>query len=303
MVVLMRPGKWLPLLAACAVFGSTGSSPFGQERQVVSILAERFTFAPSKITVPVGVTLELRVRSNDTAHGFHIVGQGVNVAVPKRRRGEAVVLFDAAQPGRYRFECSRMCGADAYRNEMGITNDVFPTELTFDLTDEQIRRCDAVTDPEDIPAPGTRRRGIDNFEAFMRLLAPPARGPLSEQVALGRRAFESSGCAACHVPALATGASANALFDRRPVPLFSDLLLHDIGTGDGIAQAGAGPDEIRTPALWGLRHRRPLLHDGSAPTLLEAVLRHDNESRGARSRLLALSDGELAALMAFLESL
>ena len=192
---------------------------------------------------------------------------------------------------------------DAYRNEMGITNDLFPLELTFDLTDEQLRRCDEIPEPEDIPAPGTGRRGIDNFEAFMRLLAPPARGAVGPRAARGRQVFEATGCAACHVPALATGPSANPLFDRRPVPLFSDLLLHDVGTGDGIAQAAAGPGEIRTPALWGLRHRRPLLHDGSAPTLLDALVRHGNEARRARARLLALADGELAALMAFLESL
>ena len=107
----MRAGMWLPLLSACALLGFTGSRSFGQERQVVSILAERFTFSPSEIRVPAGVTLELRVRSNDTMHGFRIVGKGVNIAVPKRRQGEAVVLFDAVRPGRYRFECSRLCGA------------------------------------------------------------------------------------------------------------------------------------------------------------------------------------------------
>ena len=107
----MRAGMWLPLLAACALLGLSGSRSFGQERQVVSILAERFTFSPSEIRVPAGVTLELRVRSNDTMHGFRIVGKGVNIAVPKRRQGEAAVLFDAVRPGRYRFECSRLCGA------------------------------------------------------------------------------------------------------------------------------------------------------------------------------------------------
>jgi CxxC motif-containing protein (DUF1111 family) len=64
------------------------------------------------------------------------------------------------------------------------------------------------------------------------------------------------------------------LFDRRIVPAFSDLLLHDAGTGDGIPQASALPEEIRTPSLWGLRVRRPLLHDGSASTPDEAVRRH-----------------------------
>ncbi len=91
--------------------GLSGSRSFGQERIVVSVVAERFTFTPSEIRVPAGSMLELRVRSEDTMHGFRIVGHEVNVAVPKRRQGEAVVLFDAATAGRYRFECSRLCGA------------------------------------------------------------------------------------------------------------------------------------------------------------------------------------------------
>ena len=192
---------------------------------------------------------------------------------------------------------------DAYRNEMGITNDLFPDELTFDLTELQLRLCDPLPDPEDVPEPRTGRRGIDNFESFMRLLAPPARGAVTDRAARGRQVFESIGCAACHVPALATGPSLSPVFDRRPVPLFSDLLLHDVGTGDGIAQAAAMPNEIRTPALWGLRHRRPLLHDGSAATILEAVVRHGGEAQAARDGLIGLLAADLAALMAFLESL
>src|SRR5437867_923277 len=82
---------------------------------------------------------------------------------------------------------------------------------------------------------------------------PMARGPIDAVVRDGERIFGAIGCAACHVPALTTGPSSNPLFNRRAVPLFSDLLLHDIGTGDGIPQAVAKPEEIRTPALWGLR--------------------------------------------------
>ena len=70
-------------------------------------------------------------------------------------------------------------GADAYRNEMGITNDLFPEELTFNLSDEQLRECDPIPDPEDIPEPGTGLRGIDNFESFMKFLAPLPRGPIT----------------------------------------------------------------------------------------------------------------------------
>ena len=97
------------VLALATVSGSRWAG--AQERQVVEIVAERFIFTPSEIRVPVGTTLELRVRSDDTMHGFLIVGVNVNVAVPKRRQGEAVVLFEATEVGRYRFECSRLCGA------------------------------------------------------------------------------------------------------------------------------------------------------------------------------------------------
>ena len=192
---------------------------------------------------------------------------------------------------------------DAYRNEMGITNDLFPEELTFNLSEAQLLDCDPIAEPEDIPELGTGLRGIDNFEAFMKFLGPPPRGPVTPDVLAGEEVFRAVGCATCHTPTLTTGSNPNPLFDRRAVPLFSDLLLHDIGTGDGIRQADGEPDEIRTPALWGLRFRRPLLHDGSAATLTQALLRHDREARSTMRRLGRLPPKAQAELMAFLESL
>jgi heme/copper-type cytochrome/quinol oxidase subunit 2 len=93
-----------------------------QERQVVQIVAERFTFTPSRIEVPVGTTVEIHIRSEDTNHGFHLVG-GENVIIPKRRQGEAVVVFEADEPGTYRFECSKLCGAghNFMRGEIIVT--------------------------------------------------------------------------------------------------------------------------------------------------------------------------------------
>jgi CxxC motif-containing protein (DUF1111 family) len=87
------------------------------------------------------------------------------------------------------------------------------------------------------------------------------------------------------------------------VPLFSDLLLHDIGTGDDIPQGAAEPGEIRTPSLWGLRVRRPLLHDGSASTAEEAIGRHRGEAEQVRRRFEQLAPLQRANLLAFLNSL
>jgi CxxC motif-containing protein (DUF1111 family) len=166
-----------------------------------------------------------------------------------------------------------------------------------------MKLCDVSPDPEDRPDPRTRRRGIDNFASFMRLLAPIARQATNDETRAGELVFTAIGCAACHVPALRTGASSNPLFHQKTVPLFSDLLLHDVGTGDGIRQAAAAPAEIRTPALWGLRLRRPLLHDGSAATIEQAIRRHAGEAELARKGFDRLSDADRALLLTFLRSL
>ena len=88
-----------------------GLVPQPPARRVIRIAAERFTFTPSQVVVSVGEDVEFHLTSDDTAHGFRIVGAGVNVTIPKRGRKALVVPFQATEAGRYTFECSRMCGA------------------------------------------------------------------------------------------------------------------------------------------------------------------------------------------------
>lgn len=226
-------------------------------------------------------------------------------------RGRAALVRDVAsgqlRVGRFGWKAQHATleafAGDAYRNEMGITNELFPTEMALGVSAERMRLCDPIPDPEDLPDPRTGLSGVDNFAAFMRFLAPPSRAAVNDVTAVGEGVFTAIGCAACHVPTLRTGPSDNPLFDRQPVPLYSDLLLHDIGTGDGIAQAEAAPNEIRTPALWGLRFRRALLHDGSAGSVREAIERHAAEAASAREAFRMLDDGSRAALLNFLASL
>ena len=225
--------------------------------------------------------------------------------------GRAAIVVDRAtgerSVGRFGWKAQHATllsfAADAYRNEMGITNDLFQQESAYGISHDQMRLCDRIPDPEDIRDPRSGRRGIDNFASFMKFLAPLGRGPMDETTRTGEQVFAAIGCASCHTPTLTTGPSANPLFDRRAVPLFSDLLLHDVGTGDGIPQAAAAPEEIRTPALWGLRFRRPLLHDGSAATVDEAIRRHGVEADLARRGFEQASEADRAALIAFLKSL
>ena len=192
---------------------------------------------------------------------------------------------------------------DAYRNEMGITNDLFPEEVALGVSPEQLKLCSPKRGIEDKRDRATGLRGIDKFEKFMKFLAPVGRGPVDDEVRAGEFRFKAIGCGSCHVPVLLTGNNSNPVFDRKPVPLYSDLLLHDVGTGDGIEQSGAKGSEIRTPALWGLRFRRPLLHDGSAATAADAILAHGNEAAKVTERSRLLTPPEQLQLLAFLGSL
>jgi cytochrome c oxidase subunit 2 len=110
-VMVLAEAIALPFgISAQARLGAGATSQAGEETRTIHIAAERFTFTPSEIRVKAGTRLEIRLESDDTAHGFHIVGTDVDIELPKRGRGAATVTFQP-QPGRYTFECSRVCGA------------------------------------------------------------------------------------------------------------------------------------------------------------------------------------------------
>jgi CxxC motif-containing protein (DUF1111 family) len=194
-------------------------------------------------------------------------------------------------------------GAEAYRNEMGITSDLFLNEMCPAGDCEPLELIDAVADPEDGPDPSTGLRGIDNFANFMRLLGPPPRGAENDRTRSGEELFEEVQCSACHVPTLQTGSSPFEALSNRTFSPFGDFLLHDVGTGDGIQDGDAGPTEIRTAPLWGVAARAPYLHDGSAATIEAAILRHRVEAEDSRTLFEALTTEEREALLAFLRSL
>ena len=182
---------------------------------------------------------------------------------------------------------------DAYVNEMGITTPMFPDENAPNGDMEKLAACDILAEPED--------DGFDLvlFSNFMRLLAPPPRADGSQR---GQQIFAQIGCAVCHYSGYRAESPIRAI-DGRVVASFSDLLLHDAGTGDGITQGEAQGHELRTAPLWGLSVSGPYLHDGSARTIEEAILRHANQAARARNSFQALSPMDKEELLEFLGSI
>lgn len=86
---------------------------------------------------------------------------------------------------------------------------------------------------------------------------------------------------------------------------FSDFLLHDIGTGDGIVQTGPQDtaNKLRTEPLWGLRMRPRFMHDLRSLTLQNAIERHQGEAEHVTRGFQRLSEPEKRELIGFLDTL
>ncbi len=231
---------------------------------------------------------------------------------PDNVRGRAAVVDDVAsgqkRVGRFGWKAQQATllsfAGDAYLNEMGITSRLFPVENAPNGDTTRLARFDAFLDPEDEVDPVTEKSDIDLAADFMRLLAPPPRLAATPSSRQGEALFGQIGCAVCHVPVMRTGPSLVAALADKPVELYSDLLLHDMGRlGDGIGQSDAGIRDMKTAPLWGLRASAPYLHDGRAATVDQAVRGHDGEAAMARDRYQRLLPSQRRQLLDFLDTL
>jgi CxxC motif-containing protein (DUF1111 family) len=294
-----------------------------------SILNDRAVVPEAQEHIPVTENIRaLRAALNTLGDGFvesiaDSTLQSIAAQQPQlsggRIRGEAiqVPLFEAPHQTRVgRFGWKDQHGsllsfiADAYLNEMGVTNRLRPHDTTT------IGKVTA--DPEDTPD-SLGLADIDHFAAFIRgTKVPPRDSNLAATASAlsGEQLFAGIGCAACHVTTLTT-APAGTVVDggmfvvpdalgNKIIHPFSDFLLHDIETGDGIVQT-AGLQEtankLRTAPLWGLRMRPRYMHDLLSPTLENAIERHRGEAEHVSRRFRELSPAEKQDLVTFLNSL
>jgi hypothetical protein len=170
---------------------------------------------------------------------------------------------------------------------MGITNPEFRTRAVREET--VTRRPQLMKELNDDGS------GVEAFANFMTFPAPPPRGQITAQAALGELVFRSIGCAGCHRPDLRTGPNPVAALNKVTFHPYSDFLLHDMGSlGDGITQNNATGRLMRTAPLWGLRKITTYLHDGRATAVTDAILAHAGQGQKARDRFAALSNHQKA---------
>jgi CxxC motif-containing protein (DUF1111 family) len=193
--------------------------------------------------------------------------------------------------------------SDAYLNEMGISNRMSPNQ------DDVTHQCDTVPDPEDVD------NDIDTFTRFIQATKAPPRDTALAATAdaqAGSQLFDQIGCSTCHVSTIVTdppgsvkdGPVPDCLANKIIHP-FSDFLLHDIGTGDGIVQTGdqSTRNKLRTAPLWGLRTHTVFMHDGGSSTISDAIQRHSGQAGTVTTHFNNMSATKKQQLLTFLNSL
>jgi CxxC motif-containing protein (DUF1111 family) len=202
--------------------------------------------------------------------------------------------------------------ADAYLNEIGITNRLLLTENTSMGVNVARLPFDQVPGNEDPD------NDIDEFAAFMRASKVPPRdtalAATSDAIA-GSQLFDAIGCNVCHTRSITTSPAGTlingnafavpAALGNKVIHPFSDFALHDIGTGDGIVQNGGQStrNKLRTMPLWGVRTHDRHMHDGASLTFNESILRHAGEATGVTNTYRGLSLAQRNQIIAFLQSL
>jgi CxxC motif-containing protein (DUF1111 family) len=148
---------------------------------------------------------------------------------------------------------------------------------------------------------------------YLRTLKAPI--PRSEErnpVIRGKTVFTEIQCGSCHTPEWTTPISDVAALSNKTFYPYTDLLLHDMGTGldDGATEGSAETYEWRTAPLWGLGLAPNsqggsffLMHDGRARSIEEAIMLHGGEAESSKNQFIALSETDKEAIIKFLQSL
>jgi CxxC motif-containing protein (DUF1111 family) len=268
-----------------------------------------------------------RISTNTLGDGFvECISNETLLAIRDRQpaslRGDAVMVpvlegDGAPRIGRFGWKSQHASlesfSADAYLNEMGITSPLFPEENSSSGRNVSFGTpYDPVADPED--------DGVDVtvFANFMRATKAPSRGRITSDVQRGEQLFNQVGCNTCHVGTIQTarpGTRINggaftvpAALGNKLIHPYSDFLVHDIGTGDGVPilptpEYAFTTNKMRTAPLWALRTRNRLMHDGLSYTKQEAIARHAGQASAVTTRYNALSTADRNRVLAFLDSL
>lgn len=192
----------------------------------------------------------------------------------------------------------------AYNQDIGITSSFLPNNPVNPLDG---------THPVPSGGPEVSDENVNAVVFYLQTLkAPVQRNQDDSEVLLGKNIFIQAGCEKCHKQTLKTGYSPVDALSNKEFHPYTDLLLHDMGSGldDGYTEGNALTYEWRTPPLWGLGLSQNsqggqyfLMHDGRAKNIEEAILLHGGEGLNSASEFQQLSENDKKALIKFLESL
>jgi CxxC motif-containing protein (DUF1111 family) len=312
------------------------SNDLAMEAAMVRVQQIRTSVAASNPAMSQRVNVGNFIVSRSQRNPTPLFGLGLIDAIPDQAI-EAMAKREAkdspATAGRVSKLKDGRVGRLGWKGQTANTEDFVLNACAVELGLEVPGHHQAIT-PQ---APKYQATGLDlsadecsSLVAYVRSLPKPEeRRPTSSaeanHIEAGRSNFASIGCAGCHAAKLGN-----------VVGIYSDLLLHDMGTetaddgsydgsDDGAdepllplaangddepqaqpkprAQRAANRREWRTPPLWGFRDSAPYLHDGRAQTLDQAIAMHGGQGQASALKFFQLSPRERQQVESFLKSL
>lgn len=199
--------------------------------------------------------------------------------------------------------------AAAFRDDIGITNSLFPEESCT----EQQKKCIQAANVGQHPGVEIPDKLLKLVVDFNRHLGVPEKRNINNpQYLQGQQEFFQTGCHQCHTPSYEIAKEhPNPLLAGQKIYPYTDLALHDMGSGlaDGVAELSATGKEWRTPPLWGIGLQKTIvkdsgfLHDGRARTIEEAILWHGGEAEKSQTKFRQLNKQQRDALLLFVSSI
>jgi len=186
--------------------------------------------------------------------------------------------------------------AAAFRNDLGITNSLFPEEACS----SRQQKCREAQSGDDEEGVEIRDDHLGFVVGLISSIAAPKKS--ANFNVRGKQIFSQISCTSCHRPNYLTK-------NNETISPYSDFLLHNMGKAlsDGLNEKLSS--YWKTPPLWGLGaikrvngHSR-LLHDGRATSIEDAIAWHGGEAKESKNNYLRLSKEDKLALLSFLESI
>lgn len=104
----MRSNAFSKIVMAILLIMACGTLSASPAPRRIEVVAKRFTYVPTSITLKKGVPVVLIFKSQDVAHGIEFKHLNLHADIPKKGTGQ--ITFTPTEVGNFVGHCAHFCG-------------------------------------------------------------------------------------------------------------------------------------------------------------------------------------------------